>query len=217
MMPEFMSRLLDLPLFPLGLVLYPTERLPLHIFEPRFQEMTQECLRNDRPFGVILYEEGKMADVGCTAQIVEVVKRYDDGRMDIIVEGNERFRVNEVRQERAFLTVDAETLDEPGAATQQTSVERLITQHMKLLELAGQDLRPNLYRDVPHVSYMIAHNAGLSVEQKQELLELPTEDERVRFLVGHLEAIIPKVEKANTIRRKIQSNGHFQDFPPETS
>jgi ATP-dependent Lon protease len=212
-----MSRLFDLPLFPLGLVLYPAERLPLHIFEPRYQEMTRECLKHDRPFGVILYEEGKMADVGCTAQIVELVKSYDDGRMDIIVEGEERFKVHDIHQERSFITVDAETLDDPVDVTQRDLVERLITQHMKLLELAGRTVRPNLYREVRHVSYVVAHNAGLSVEQKQELLELSPEDERVAYLVKHLEELIPTVERSVEIRRRIRSNGHFQDFPPETS
>jgi ATP-dependent Lon protease len=211
-----MPRLFDLPLFPLGLVLYPEERLPLHIFEERYKEMARECIANDRPFGVILYEEGKMADVGCTAQIVEITKEYEDGRLDIVVVGEERFRVSDVRQERVFLTVDAETVEDAGAIQKQRLVERLITQHIKLLELAGRTARPNLYREVRHVSYVVAHNSGLNVEQKQELLEMQSEDERVEYLVKHLESLLPAVEQSLQIRTKIQSNGHFKDFPPET-
>lgn len=211
-----MPRLFDLPLFPLGLVLYPEERLPLHIFEERYKEMARECIANDRPFGVILYEEGKMAEVGCTAQIVEITKEYEDGRLDIVVVGEERFRVSDVRQERSFLTVDAEMIEESGAIQKQLLVERLITQHIKLLELAGRTARPNLYREVRHVSYVVANNSGLNVEQKQKLLEIQTEDERVAYLVSHLETLLPAVEQSQQIRTRVQSNGYFEDFPPDS-
>lgn len=212
-----MSRLLDLPLFPLSLVLYPDERMPLHIFEPRYKEMARECLEHDYPFGVILYEEGKMADVGCTAVIKQVVHEYDDGRMDIIVQGSERFRVQEVRQEKSYLTADAETVEDFKQPGESTLVQRAITQHMKLLELAGRTVRPNAYRGTRNVSFVIGHNAGLTLQQKQELLELQNEDERILYLVRHFEELIPRVERSEEVRRKIQSNGHFKDMPPDIS
>lgn len=212
-----MSQLLDLPLFPLNLVLYPAERLPLHIFEPRYKEMARECLEHGHPFGIILYEEGKMADVGCTAVIRQVVREYDDGRMDLIVEGSERFRVHEVRQEKSYLTVDAETVEDAEDEAERDLVQRAITQHMKLLELAGRTVRPNAYGGAHQVSFIIGHNAGLTLKQKQELLELQNEDDRILYLVRHFEDLIPKVERSEDARRKIQSNGHFKDFPPNIS
>src|SRR5690554_1981372 len=132
-----MSRLLDLPLFPLNIVLYPHERIPLHIFEPRYREMARHCLEHQLPFGIIRYEEGKMAEMGCTADIKKVVRRYDDGRMDLIVEGSERFRVEELRQERTYLTADAVTIEDISTDVESGMVQRAITQHMRLLELAG--------------------------------------------------------------------------------
>ncbi len=212
-----MSQLLDLPLFPLNLVLYPGQRLPLHIYEPRYREMTLECLEHENPFGIILYEEGKMADVGCTADIRNVVQEYEDGRMDIIVEGSERFRVHEVRQERSYLTVDAETVTDADGETEDGLVQRAITQHMRLLELAGRTVRPNVYRGGTYVSFTIGPDAGLTLEQKQELLELRREDERILYLVRHFEDLIPIVERSEDMRRKISSNGHFQDLPPGIS
>lgn len=209
-----MSYLLDLPLFPLNLVLYPGQRLPLHIFEPRYQEMVRDCLEHDNPFGVILYEEEKMADMGCTAVIKEVVEEYDDGRMDILVEGDERFRVSDIRQEKAYITVDAETVEDSEGETEQGLVQRAITQHMRLLELVGRAVRPNQYHDAVNVSYQIGPNAGLTLPQKQELLELRREDDRILYLVRHFEDLIPKVERSEDLRRKIQSNGHFEDLPP---
>ncbi|ARA94993.1 MAG: ATP-dependent protease [Bacteroidetes bacterium] len=210
-----MTRISGLPLFPLGVVLYPGERLPLYIFEPRYKAMVQYCLERDVPFGVVLFNEDRMERVGCTARIERVVKRYDDGRMEIVVAGEQRFRVLRLDQEAPYLRAEVELLDEPDVDADVALRERAITQHMKLLELAGRTMRPSLYQDVPHVSYVLAQNAGLPLEQKQALLEMPGENERIAFLIAHFEALIPRVEQMEELRRRIQSNGHFKDFPPE--
>jgi ATP-dependent Lon protease len=160
-------------------------------------------------------DEGKMARVGCTARIVKVLERYEDGRVDLLVRGEERFRILQLYQEAAYGTADIETIEEPERAPERALQERVITQHMRLLELAGRTVRPSLYEDVRALSYIIAPNAGLTLQQKQDLLELMTEKERVDYLVEHLESLIPRVERLEGVRRKIQSNGHFKDFPPE--
>lgn len=210
-----MAAVPSLPIFPLGVVLYPQERLPLHIFEPKYREMVKVCLEEDRPFGVLLFDEGEMAEIGCTAQIINVVTRYDDGRMDILVEGRRRFRLLEVHSERPYMTAVIEMVNESREPAESELKERAITQHMKLLELAGRTVRPSLYQDVREVSFVMAHNAGLTLRQKQKVLELPSESERIAFLVDHFEDLIPRVEQIEDLKRKIQSNGHFKDFPPE--
>ncbi len=203
-----------LPLFPLGIVLYPSESLPLHIFEERYKEMVGSCLKGDRRFGIIYVHEGKLADVGCIARIDRVMKEYEDGRMDILVTGESRFRLNEIYQEHSFLTADVETLVEPKIVLNNDMKERAITQHMRLLELAGRTLRPSVYEQVDNVSFILAHNSGLTSDQKQELLELISEDERIAYLIRHFEALIPRIEQFEEVRRKVQSNGHIRDFPP---
>ena len=210
-----MPILRSLPLFPLGLVLYPNERLPLHIFEPRYKEMVAYCEEEEAPFGIVLFDEGSMARVGCTARIDRTLNRYDDGRLDILVQGEERFRVLAVYDEAAYITADVEPISEPEQQPERALRERAITQHMKLLELAGRTVRPSLYQGVREVSYVLAHNAGLSPEQKQAVLELVTENERIAYLIEHFEGLIPRVEQIEEVRRKIQSNGHMKDFPPE--
>lgn len=205
----------SLPLFPLGVVLYPYERMPLHIFEPRYKDLVEFCLEYDHPFGVILFEEGEMADVGCTARIDKVTARYDDGKMDILVRGERRFRAIDIRQERSYLTASVEMIQDPPQSPRQDMKERAITQHMKLLELAGRTVRPSLYQGVTDVSFVMAHNAGLTLEQKQKVLELSGENDRIAYLVDHFEELIPRVEQMEDVRRKIQSNGHFPDFPLE--
>lgn len=210
-----MSYYSALPLFPLGAVLYPQERLPLHIFEPKYVEMVQHCLDHEESFGIVLEEEGRLADVGCVARIVRVDNRYPDGRFDLLIEGERRVRILNVYRDRAYPTAEAEFLYEPSEPLRGDLKERAITQHMKLLELAGRTVRPSLYQGVREVSFVLAHNAGLSLQQQQEVLELPSENDRIAYLVQHFEALIPRVEQIEDVRRKIQSNGHFKDFPPQ--
>ncbi|MEM8484077.1 MAG: LON peptidase substrate-binding domain-containing protein [Bacteroidota bacterium] len=210
-----MSEATIIPIFPLELVLYPSEQLPLHIFEERYREMVAYCLEDEAPFGILLVNEGKMANIGCTAHIEQVVTKYDDGRLDIIVHGMQRFRVEEVFENKVYMTASIDFLREPDEPVKNDMRERVITQHMRLLELAGRKVRPTTYQNLTGVSFFIAHNAGLKPNQKQEILELNSENERISYLAGHLEMLIPRVEEFEDVRKKVQSNGHFKDFPSE--
>ncbi|MFB6247828.1 MAG: LON peptidase substrate-binding domain-containing protein [Salinibacter sp.] len=205
----------SLPLFPLNLVLYPGERLPLHIFEDRYKELTRYCLDHDVPFGIVRVEDDDLATVGTTARIQEVVSRYDDGRLDIAVEGEERFELREMYDEKSYFTGDVVLLEDEQSEVDLDLKERVITQHMKLLELAGRTVRPDLYEDVQTLSYVLARNAALDGDQKQKLLELTSENDRIEYLIQHFESLIPRVEQKEDVHRRIRSNGHFKDFPPE--
>lgn len=205
-----------LPLFPLGLVLYPNEKLPLHIFEPRYRAMIADCEESNSELGIVLATEGNMASVGCSARISKKLKSYEDGNLDIVVEGVKKFQLNEIVDGKAYMRCVPTWLDEDSDDLDTLMIERVITQHMRLLELAGRTVRPSLYQNVDFVSYVIARNAGLDVNQKQAVLELLSENDRIAFLVSHMEKFIPQVEQIESVRKKVQSNGHFQDFPPES-
>ena len=209
-----MATIDSLPLFPLGLVLYPGEQLPLHIFEERYKDLTHYCLEHDVAFGIVLVDDGSLARVGTTARIDHIVNRYDDGRMDIAVEGEERFEVRSVYERKSYYTADVALLDDDPTLDPSLK-ERAITQHMKLLELAGRTVRPDVYDGDGRLSFMLAQNAGLDAEKKQEVLARDSENERVEYLIRHFEALIPRVEQEDDVRRRIQSNGHFKNFPPE--
>ena len=206
-----------IPLFPLELVLYPEEHLPLHIFEPRYREMVEFCLSRKRPFGIVLSQDGTLSEVGCAASIVEVQQQYADGRKDIVVQGEFRFRILGVANEHAFLTADIIAVQDEDTSVDVFVRERVIAQHIKLLELAGRMPAPTQYQDRPFLSYFIAHNTGLTVEQKQAVLELTSEVDRLKYLISHLEKFIPMVEEVETLRSKVRSNGHFRDFPPDAA
>ena len=95
--------LIKIPLFPLGVVLLPGMRLPLHIFEERYKLMISECLADGRPFGLVYFDGDSIHAIGCTARVTEVIKRYDDGRMDIITRGERRFVVEEFIEEKTYM------------------------------------------------------------------------------------------------------------------
>lgn len=205
----------SLPLFPLKVVLCPGEELPLHIFEERYREMIRYCLATEEPFGIILEREEGFADVGCTARVDRVLNRYDDGRLDILVVGEERFRLDDVHQKRLYLTATVEPIVESYEPVEADMRERAITQHMKLLELAGETIRPSIYQNASHISFTLASNAGLSLEQKQRLLEMDSENARIEYLVSHLKDLIPRISRYKDVQGRVQSDGHFGDELPD--
>ena len=204
-----------LPLFPLGIVIYPDEPVPLHIFEPRYRDMVKRCLAEDRPFGIVYATEEEIAEVGCTARVRRILNKYDDGRLDIVASGEERFRIVEVFRDQPYLTADVATfgIDDTTEDVDTNSRERVITLHIKLLEMAGEEMRTSVYENAQSVSLVVARNAGLEMEQKQELLEMTTEDERVAYLIEHFKNLFARVEQAQEMNRLAQGDGHSTGFP----
>lgn len=205
----------DLPLFPLNLVLYPGEHLSLHVFEERYKDLAAYCLEHDVPFGIVREEDDEWADVGTTVRIDRVLKRYEDGRMDIRVQGDERFRLESVHDRFSYYTADVTLIEDEETTLDLDLKERVITLHMKLLELAGRTIRPTLYEDVDRLSFVLAQNSALEDSQKQDVLESTTEHDRICYLIRHFEFLIPRLEEQEGVRRRIRSNGHFKNFPPE--
>lgn len=177
--------------------------------------MIRWCLREDHGFGVVLSQEGTLAEVGCLAKIEEVARRYEDGRMDLITEGEARFAVAELFNDRPYLTATVKPREDREEPKDRLLQERVISIHLRLLELAGRTVSPTLYQNRTYISFFVAHNAGLSLDQKQAVLEMRSENQRLSFLADHLKVFVQKVEKAESFRKKVQSNGHFKDFPPE--
>lgn len=203
-----------LPLFPLGLVLFPGEPVPLHIFEPRYREMVKVCLDDDGPFGIIYASEDGLAEIGCTARIRKVVQRYDDGRLDIVAVGEERFRLEGVNRDRAYLTAHITWVEDAlGGAVDEKVRQRVITRHMKLIELAGGEPRPEAYGASLEISYLVGRNAGLDLEDKQAVLEMSSEAARLHYLAEHLQKLLIRVQKAHKIRNLAQGDGHPDGLP----
>ena len=196
-----------LPLFPLDLVLLPGTSLPLHIFEPRYREMTAECLEQKKPFGVVRAKEEGILEVGCTADILKVVKEYPDGRSDILTQGGRRFEVMQVNQERSFMQAEVIYLeDEPGGATAE-EVAQAVKLHGELMGLAGATAEPTP-AEVNQLSFRLAGPLPLDLDFKQTLLTMRSEAERLRALISYFETILPSIKRSVMVRQKAGGNGH---------
>lgn len=196
-----------IPLFPLDVVLFPGAPLPLHIFEPRYKEMIGECLAQQRTFGVVRAVGSGVAEMGCTAEIVSVVKEYSDGRLDLVTEGRKRFEILGINQDRTFLQAEILFInDEPGTPSQE-EIDRAIQLHSELLALAGarQDLAA---ADASQLSFDLAASLPLDLDFKQKLLSLRSEVERISSLIAYLENLIPNLQRAARAREKAGGNGH---------
>ena len=190
-----------LPIFPLELVLLPGVPLPLHIFEPRYKEMIAECLEQKKPFGVVRASSTGVADIGCTAEIMSVTKKYDDGRMDILTRGVERFEVIHVNEDRSFLQAEISVVqdeDEAGKPAAQM-VTQAVRLHAEIAKLAGAELSgPDQHAG--NLSFLLAGSLPLDLDFKQSLLSTLSEAKRLEAVVGYLEAILPGLRRAAKAR-----------------
>ncbi len=195
-----------LPVFPLDVVLFPGASLPLHIFEPRYKEMIGECLDRRQPFGVVRAQEGGIAQVGCTAEILHVARTYPDGRLDIVTEGRKRFQVIAVNQNRSFLQAEVTYLEDTGEAAAPDRIQQALALHNQMLAIAGAPaITPDQHTDI---SFRLAAALPLDLDVKQALLVMVSEAERIDALITCYEALIPRLRKTADARRKAGGNGH---------
>lgn len=197
-----------LPLFPLNLVLFPQMPLPLHIFEPRYKLMIRWCLAQEEEFGVILSGTEGIAQVGCSARIVRVMKEYEDERLDILTEGRRRFRVLELFEDLPYLQVrTAEFEDAEEVGPTPSLSESLAALYLEAFRLVRDEPPPAL--DAPtSLSFEVARELPLSLDFKQELLELRSENERQLRLAAHLKEWIAQHKWVARVKAKAAGNGH---------
>ena len=199
-----------IPLFPLNVVLFPGEQLPLHIFEPRYRRMVRECLDAKAPFGMLLALPNGVVRVGCTAEILEVVKRYEDGRMDIITVGRWPFRIVDLFTEDPLLEGHVDYLedhsdDSPPPGKRKQLVELYETCHTLLYTSMPKDL-DDLRNE--ELAFTIAAALPLDLLWKQQILELRSEAERQNRLLGYLREWAPHLQKVGGLRSRAGGNGH---------
>lgn len=197
-----------LALFPLDIVLLPSTSLPLHVFEPRYKEMVSECLEHKRPFGVVRAKENEgVAEIGCSAEILEVSRKYPDGCMDILTEGREPFEVMEMNQERAFLQAEVLYLnDEPGRATAE-EVSHVLELHSEIMDLAGEK-RDIADTEKKRLSFHLAGSLPFDLDFKQMLLTIRSEAKRIQVVISFFETILPGLRRAVQVRQRAGGNGH---------
>ena len=196
-----------MPLFPLEVVLFPDAPLPLHIFEPRYKEMIRQLLDSKQPFGVVRATKEGVADVGCTAEIVALAKEYDDGRMDIVTEGRQRFEVMQLNEEQSFLQAEVLYIVDEPARPPKEDVARLLELHAEALHLLGATVEPPS-TEQNRLSFLIAAAMPFDLDFKQKLLATRSEPERVKALLEYYAGLLPSLRRAVKARRKAGGNGH---------
>jgi Lon protease-like protein len=197
-----------LPLFPLDLVLLPGTPLQLHIFEPRYQEMISECLERSQHFGVVRGKDHDLAEIGCTAEILTVTKKYPDGRMDIVTEGRARFEVIQLNQERSFLRAEVLYLQDDPEVASQEEMAQAMKLHGEIMALAGAAPEKSAEIDRGLLSFHLAGSLPLDLDFKQTLLGLKSEAERLRAIISFFDTILPTMRRTVHVRRKAGGNGH---------
>ena len=198
-----------IPLFPLNVVLLPGAELPLHIFEPRYRAMVKECLEQKSEFGMLLSLTDGVARVGCTAEILEVAKRYPDGRMDILSVGRAPFRVVELLTENPLLEGQVDYLEDRESPGNPRVQRELVELFEACHTLIFDDYPKNLEgASTEELSYLIAATLPMDLLWKQQILELRSESARQERLVAYLREWAPHLQKKEAMRQRAGGNGH---------
>jgi Lon protease-like protein len=192
-----------LPLFPLNVVLLPGADMPLHIFEPRYRQMVRDCLQAKSRFGILLALPNGIAGTGCTAEILEVTNRYEDGRCDILTIGREPFRVVELFTDEPLMQGAVDFLEDRAAPLNSRVSRDLI----ELYEICHTLVFDDYPRDLDdhaeiEISYRIAAKLPMDLLWKQRVLELRSEAERQERLVAYLREWAPHLQKSDTVRAR---------------
>jgi len=210
--------MIRIPLFPLGLVLLPGMSLPLHIFEERYKLMIAECLAGDRPFGIVLFDGQTLRSAGCTARISDVIKRYDDGRLDIATCGEQRFVIHELIEEKPYMEAriafleDDDEAQPAGGVSEALAAARKLLQDLRRDRFLSQDVSPVLLSDPGSLSFFIASLEGFTHAERQQILETTSSTDRLRKCVDSLMKIRDRFQLTRTIEKIIGGNGQ----PPES-
>lgn len=202
-----------IPIFPLEIVVFPGERLNLHIFEPRYKQLINECFHTKKPFGIPSVIDNKLSDFGTLIHVKEISKTYESGEMDIKTEGDKVFRILEVIRAVPEKLYSGAIVNYPeNSFYGNEKVMRMLLSSMRAFH-AQLNVSKDLKKDDAELNvYDIAHHSGLSLLQEYELLQLTNERQRQEYLKRHFEKAMPVLSEMKAIREKIQMNGHFRNL-----
>ena len=202
-----------IPIFPLGIVVYPGENLNLHIFEPRYKQLITECYSGKKPFGIPTVIENKVQDYGSLTEVTEMSYVHDNGEMDIKTQGLKVFRILEVIKEVPDKLYNGAIVNYPdnyerGNPELMPKVMKSIRDLHKLLKVDKNFIK----EDEQLKSYDIAHHIGFSLEEEYELLGLLDERQRLEYIKRHLTKVIPLIKGMEQLKEKVKLNGHFKNL-----
>jgi len=201
-----------IPLFPLGIVALPGVATPLHIFEERYKEMIARCINEHLDFGIVQLNGEAMSNAGCTVQILDVTQRYDDGRLDILTRGRQRFQILEIIEEKAYLEARVTFFDDaPEALSEEMAhlTDKGATVFKELVGLLsnGDAMDDFDLSDPKRLSFTIAGFDGFGPLEKQAFLEMTSTRNRLEKGIAVLEKVVARVRLTSEVERIVGGNG----------
>ncbi|MCK9407733.1 MAG: LON peptidase substrate-binding domain-containing protein [Bacteriovoracaceae bacterium] len=211
-MPE--SPIEILPLFPLNVVLFPQSQLHLHIFENRYKTLIGECVSYDTVFGINFVSEQDVQKIGCTATVKEVVKRYDDGTMDIVVEGRRRYHLhNFVKAPHPYFCGSVSWVEDVSEEVDDELRMKAVQLHNQFVSVvfAGivEQVRVDDIRKTR--AFHLVQKAGMELQQRQTMLAMTSENTRLQFLIRHLESLIPLLSSKKSVEVFAKNDGYIRE------
>ena len=204
-----------LPLFPLNLVVFPGEKLNLHIFEPRYRQLVRECIEHNTPFGIPPYLDNSLSELGTEMRLLSVEQTYSSGELDIRTKAVGVFRINKFFRQapgKLYAAGHVEAIEQDEVAD--PVLRAVVTKQVRqLYEALG--LRKLLLELAPDYSiFDVAHHIGFSTEQEYQLLATTSEQERQELVRDHLDTILPVVLETERLKERVRLNGHFKNLTP---
>jgi uncharacterized protein len=202
-----------IPIFPLSIVVFPGEQLNLHIFEPRYKQLIQECASQQKPFGIPAVIENEVKELGTLVELVEIKKIYDDGKMDISTRGVKVFRTLELVKQipdklySGAIVSYPDDADDGNRAVMQKIMSGIQELH-KLLNVSKDFKKP----EEELRAFDVAHHMGLNLQEEYEMLGLFRELQRQEYLKRHLNKVVPLLSEMEALKEKVKLNGHFKNL-----
>lgn len=203
-----------IPIFPLGIVVYPGEKVHLHIFEPRYKQLISECFESKKAFGIPTVVNNRLQEMGTLVQLTDIVQTYANGEMDIKTQGVKIFRILEVIKtvpdklySGAIVTYPDNDEDAGNRQLMQKVINGVKELH-RLLNISKDFKKPEELLQ----AYDVAHHAGLSLEEEYELLGLMKELQRQEYIKRHLQKVLPMLMEMEQLKEKVKLNGHFRNL-----
>jgi Lon protease-like protein len=199
-----------IPLSPLSLVVFPGEKQPLHIFEERYKAMIADCQASaDSSFGISLLQDGALSNVGCNVELMQILHEHPDGRLDILTRGRQRYRALEAYQDRPYLRAAVEFFDDCEELVHPGLFEEAVERWQQLLALLGERREAGERAEMPADSFGLAQRVGLDLSVKQKLLEMASENQRLKELIEYFDQVLQYHQESV---KRTRSNGHPKEL-----
>jgi len=203
-----------IPIFPLGIVVFPGEKVHLHIFEPRYKQLITECHESKKPFGIPTVVNNRLQEMGTLVQVTDIVQTYDNGEMDVKTQGLKVFRILEVIKavpDKLYSGAIVNYPENDEDAGNRQLMQKVIAGVKELHRLLNVSKDFKKSEDLLQ-SYDVAHHAGLSLEEEYELLGLLKELQRQEYIKRHLQKVLPMLMEMEQLKEKVKLNGHFRNL-----